>query len=76
MTALETALRKSLERAVVRAREVAETGAAAALQTLAVRERDAFASMDQAQRDLRTALRAKAKNLSRHAVTARPQVSS
>ena len=75
MTALETALRKSLERAVVRAREVAETGAAA-LQTLTVRERDAFASMDQAQRDLRTALRAKAKNLSRHAVTAQPQVSS
>ncbi|MCA9876503.1 MAG: N-6 DNA methylase, partial [Thermomicrobiales bacterium] len=63
MTALESGLRKQLERAVVRARDEAEAGARAALQTLAVREREAFASMDPAQRDLRTALRAKAKNL-------------
>src|SRR5689334_1739045 len=63
MTALESTLRKQLERTVVRAREKAEEGAAAVLQTLAVREREAHPTMDQAQRDLRTALRAKAKNL-------------
>ena len=63
MTALESAIRKQLERTVVRAREVAEAGAEATLQTLAVRRDDAYPTMDQAQRDLRTALRAKAKNL-------------
>ena len=63
MTALETNLRKQLERAVIRARDIAEAGARATLQTLAVSLPEAFSTMGKEQRDLRTALRAKAKNL-------------
>ena len=63
MTALETNLRKQLERAVVKAREIAEAGARAALLTLAVSQPDAYPTMNPEQRAQRTALRAKAKNL-------------
>ncbi|MFT4040631.1 MAG: hypothetical protein QM692_20795 [Thermomicrobiales bacterium] len=63
MPALDPALRKKLERAVIRARDVAEAGAAATLVTLAVREREAYPTLTPAQREQRTALRARAKNL-------------
>jgi hypothetical protein len=63
MAALESGLRKQLERTVIKAREIAEDGARAALQTLAVSQPDAYATMTPEQRAQRTALRAKAKNL-------------
>ncbi|HEX5497604.1 MAG TPA: DNA methyltransferase, partial [Thermomicrobiales bacterium] len=63
MTALDRQLRKSLETAAATARGVAEDGARAALAVLGVEQAEAPAGMDADRRRLRTALRAKAKNL-------------
>lgn len=63
MVALDSNLRGTLEKAVVQARDVAEAAASASLGALAVNESDAFASMDEAQRRLRNALRARDRQL-------------
>ena len=63
MKTLSTEHRRQLERAVVNAREVAETGARAALEALAVDGRDPFEHMSEEQRALRRRLRAHARHL-------------
>ena len=63
MRTLSTEHRRQLERAVVDARDVAETGARAALGALAVDRRDAFEHMSEEQRALRRRLRAHARHL-------------
>ena len=63
MPALAPALRKSLEKTVIAARDLAEEAARVALQRLAVDERDAFPSLSNEQRALRVTLRARAKQL-------------
>jgi len=63
MSPLPSNLRNQLEKAVVRARDVAEEAARAALITLAVERNAPFASMSEDQRRLRRALRAKARQL-------------
>ena len=63
MSPLSGELRKDLEKAVIAAREAAETGAAAALKVLAVDQREAFDAMTPEQRQLRSALRARARAL-------------
>lgn len=63
MSPLPSDLRKTLENAVIAARRAAEQAAAAALTTLAVARPEPFASMDAGQRQLRRALRAKARQL-------------
>ena len=60
MPALPSDLRRQLERAVVRARRVAEDAAAAVLVTLAVEQPEPYPSMSQEERRLRVALRARA----------------
>ena len=62
MPPFPTDLRSQLESTVVAARTLAET-AAAALTTLAVRRDEAFPAMTEAQRRLRRALRARARQL-------------
>ena len=63
MKTLSTEHRRQLERAVADAREVAETGARAALEALAVDGRDPFEHMSDEQRALRRRLRAHARHL-------------
>lgn len=63
MPALDSQLRGSLEKTILDARTAAEAAAAVALNVLAV-DRDApFASMDESARNLRLALRARARAL-------------
>ncbi len=63
MAPLSNELRSMLERAIIKAREVSEEAALAALTTLAVMRDEPFASLDREQRRLRNALRAKARQL-------------
>lgn len=63
MEVLSTELRRQLERTVVDARDVAEEGARAALEALAVDRRDPFEHMSGEQRALRRRLRAHARHL-------------
>src|SRR3989440_12158632 len=63
MAPLSNDLRGMLERAIIKAREVAEEAALAALTTLAVKREEPFASLNAEQRRLRNALRAKARQL-------------
>ena len=63
MTTLSADLRRRLERTVMQARSVAETGARAALEALAVAEAQPYEHMDGAQRALRQRLRAHARQL-------------
>ncbi len=63
MSPLSNELRSLLERAIIKAREVSEEAAHAALTTLAVIRDEPFASLDKGQRRLRNALRAKARQL-------------
>ena len=63
MKTLSTEHRRQLERAVVNARDIAETGAKVALEALAVDERDPFKHMSEEQRALRRRLRAHARRL-------------
>lgn len=63
MKTLSTEHRRQLERAVADARDVAERGARAALEALAVDGRDPFEHMSEEQRALRRRLRAHARHL-------------
>ena len=63
MEALSPQLRRQLERAVADAREVAETGARAALEALAVSHPEAFEHMGAEERNLRRRLRAHGRQL-------------
>ena len=63
MSPLPTDLRNQLERAIVTAREAAETGARAALEALAVHDKEPYPHMDPGQRELRNKLRARARQL-------------
>ena len=63
MRPLTTPLRRQLEKVIADAREAAEAGARAALQTLAVHEPNAYPHMDQKKRALRRGLRAHARQL-------------
>ena len=63
MSPLSNELRGILERAIIKAREVAEEAALAALTILAVKGDEPFASLNAEQRRLRNALRAKARQL-------------
>jgi N-6 DNA Methylase len=64
MSPLSSDLRNILERAIIRARDVAEGAAKAALIALAVRDDDLFTSISDEQRSLREALRVKVRQLS------------
>ena len=68
---LSLILRKKLERAIVSARDVAETGARVALTALSVHEREPYQHMSLEQRALRKRLRAHGRQLGdrRHANT-------
>ena len=63
MKTLSPGYRKRLERAVVEARDTAETGARIALEALAVHHHESYAHMDSHQRTLRRRLRAHARHL-------------
>src|SRR3954452_24005108 len=63
MSSLQTSLRRQLENAVKKARQLAEAGAHHALEALAVHEPDPYRHMDEAQRGLRRKLRAQARQL-------------
>ena len=63
MRTLSTEFRRRLERTVVEARGVAETGARAALETLAVHHHEPYGHMGAKQRALRRRLRAHARQL-------------
>ncbi|MDQ3498297.1 MAG: BREX-1 system adenine-specific DNA-methyltransferase PglX [Actinomycetota bacterium] len=63
MPPLDPALRKSLEKKIVEARDASEDAAEAALEALAVHEKESYASLTEAERRLRRALRAKARQL-------------
>ena len=63
MPALATDLRNKLERAVVAARDVAEAGARAALEALAVHHYEPYPHQTPEQRKLRNHLRARARQL-------------
>ena len=63
MEALSPQLRRQLERVVADAREVAETGARAALEALAVSHAEAFEHMGAEERNLRRRLRAHGRQL-------------
>jgi len=63
MSPLSNELRSMLERAIIKAREVAEEAALAALTTLAVKHEEPFTTLNAEQRRLRNALRAKARQL-------------
>lgn len=63
MPTLGSELRNKLERAVVEARDVAEAGARAALEALAVHHHEPYPHMKPAQRTLRNHLRARARQL-------------
>ena len=63
MKTLSTEIRRHLERTVVEARDVAEAGARAALEALAVHHHEAYGHMSEGQRALRRRLRAHARQL-------------
>lgn len=63
MKALSSELRKQLAKAVLQAREVAETGARKALEAVAIHEPEPYRNLSEDQRLLRRALRAQAKQL-------------
>ena len=63
MNVLAAELRKRLERAVAEAREVAETGARAALEALSVHHREPYGHMSTEERTLRRRLRAHGRQL-------------
>lgn len=63
MPSLSTELRNKLEKVIIGARDVAEAGAKAALETLAVHHRDFYAHMTPQQKKLRNHLRAHARQL-------------
>ena len=63
MPTLATDLRNKLERVVVEARDVAEAGARAALEALAVHEPKFYPHMSKQQQRLRNHLRARARQL-------------
>src|SRR6266566_6079573 len=63
MAPLSNELRSMLERTIIRAREIAEEEAQAALIRLSVNRNEPFASLDKELRRLRNALRAKARQL-------------
>ncbi len=63
MASLANDLRNVLERAIIRAREIAEEEAEAALTRLAVDRNEPFASLHAEQRRLRNALRVRARQL-------------
>ena len=63
MAPLSNDLRNVLERAIFKAREIAEEEAEAALTRLAVNRNEPFASLDVEQRRLRNALRVRARQL-------------
>ena len=63
MKTLSTEIRRHLERTVVEARDVAEGGARAALEALAVHHHEAYEHMSEGQRALRRRLRAHARQL-------------
>lgn len=63
MKELSPNLRKQLERTVVQARDVAEVGARAALEALAVHHHEPYGHMSSEQRNLRRRLRAHARQL-------------
>ena len=63
MKTLPPEFRRQLERTVADARDVAETGARAALHALAVHEREPYGHMDAGQRALRWRLRAHARQI-------------
>jgi len=63
MPTLASELRNKLERVVVEARDVAEAGARAALEALAVHEAKHYPHMSKQQRQLRNHLRARARQL-------------
>jgi hypothetical protein len=63
MAPLSNELRSMLERAIIKAREIAEEEAQAALIRFAVNRNEPFASLHAEQRRLRNALRAKARQL-------------
>ena len=75
-TPLTPSLRNQLERAIVSARDVAETGALAALESLAVHEREPYRHMNPEQRALRNRLRAHGRQLGdrRHAGTGSQEI--
>jgi hypothetical protein len=63
MSTIPTPLRRQLENVITQARKIAEGGARKALEALAVHEPDPYRHMDEAQRNLRSKLRAQAKQL-------------
>ncbi|MFA5180597.1 MAG: DNA methyltransferase [Syntrophales bacterium] len=63
MPALPSDLRNKLERVVIEARDVAEVGARAALEALAVHHYEPYPHMKPVQRELRNHLRARARQL-------------
>jgi hypothetical protein len=63
MAQLSTPLRKTLENTVIEARDIAEIGALAALETLGVHHHEPYPQMSPEQRKLRTHLRARARQL-------------
>jgi hypothetical protein len=63
MPTLASDLRSKLERVVIEARDAAEAGALAALETLAIHHHDPYIHMKPAERELRNQLRARARQL-------------
>jgi len=63
MPALSTELRNKLERTIIEARDVAEAGAKAALEALAVHYHEPYGHMSPEERKLRNHLRARARQL-------------
>jgi len=63
MTSLASNLRNSLERVVVDARDIAESGARAAIEALAVHHHEPYGHMSPEERALRTRLRAHSRQL-------------
>jgi len=63
MAPLPDTLRRQLERTVVEARDVAEAGARAAIDRLAVNRLEPFGEMAPAERELRVKLRAHARQV-------------
>jgi len=59
MNFLNKDLRKQLERSVIKARNIAETGARSALEWLAVEQAEPFKHMSPEERELRVWLRAR-----------------
>jgi len=70
MAPLPSDLRSQLEKTVITARDQSEAAARATLTTLAVERTEAFTTMSEAQRRLRRALRAKARQLGEGEMTA------